>query len=228
MLRRLPRRGLQWKKAGWKIGKAGVGARELSVSEPTALWEGDIVLPDVLTELQDRTQLTRKTIARILTESRRLNDFKRIRSSSSKWPPMHQPLQASGPGRWHQVPASGEEHYYAQELFETEELTGYLRNLVLDTRKSVLLSTSSMTPASSVTSPRPWSNGRSRCKPSCRVGSRCRLRWKLQPRLGGGGRAERPERLYFVVETKSSLFDEDHVTARAVKIKYGAQRISPR
>src|SRR5690606_20394354 len=31
----------------------------------------------------------------------------------------------------------GEEHYYAQELFETEELTGYLRNLVLDTKKSV-------------------------------------------------------------------------------------------
>ena len=37
---------LQWKKAGLEIGKAGVGAKELSVSEPTALWEGDIVLPD--------------------------------------------------------------------------------------------------------------------------------------------------------------------------------------
>ena len=38
---------LQWKKAGLEIGKAGVGAKELSVSEPTALCEDDIVLPDV-------------------------------------------------------------------------------------------------------------------------------------------------------------------------------------
>ena len=30
----------------------------------------------------------------------------------------------------------GDEHYYAQELFETEELTGYLKNM-LDARKSV-------------------------------------------------------------------------------------------
>ncbi len=30
----------------------------------------------------------------------------------------------------------GNEYYYAQELFETEELTGYLRNM-LDTKKSV-------------------------------------------------------------------------------------------
>ena len=30
----------------------------------------------------------------------------------------------------------GDEHYYAQELFETEELTGYLRNM-LDANKSV-------------------------------------------------------------------------------------------
>ena len=68
---------LQWKKAGMSIGKAGVDASLLSVSEPIALYEADIELPDVLTELQDRTHLTRKTIARILTESTRLNDFKR-------------------------------------------------------------------------------------------------------------------------------------------------------
>src|SRR5690606_33373471 len=124
---------LQWKKAGLEIGKAGVGAKELSVSEPTALWEGDIVLPDVLTELQDRTQLTRKTIARILTESRRLNDFKRN-------PQQFIEVAADAINRCKRLALVdgikyqrlGEEHYYAQELFETEELTGYLRNLVLD------------------------------------------------------------------------------------------------
>jgi CubicO group peptidase (beta-lactamase class C family) len=37
--------------------------------------ETDIELPDLLTELQDRTQLTRRTICRILVESLRLDDF---------------------------------------------------------------------------------------------------------------------------------------------------------
>ena len=39
--------------------------------------EADIELPDLLTDLQDRTQLTRRTIHRILTGSGRLDDFKR-------------------------------------------------------------------------------------------------------------------------------------------------------
>ena len=39
--------------------------------------EGDIELPDLLTDLQDKTQLTRRSIHRILVESGRLDDFKR-------------------------------------------------------------------------------------------------------------------------------------------------------
>lgn len=31
----------------------------------------------------------------------------------------------------------GDEHYYAQELFEQEELTGYLKNMLTDIQKSV-------------------------------------------------------------------------------------------
>jgi type III restriction enzyme len=31
----------------------------------------------------------------------------------------------------------GDEHYYAQELFEQEELTGYLKNMLAETKKSV-------------------------------------------------------------------------------------------
>ena len=31
----------------------------------------------------------------------------------------------------------GDEHYYAQELFEKEELTGYIKNMVAETKKSV-------------------------------------------------------------------------------------------
>ena len=31
----------------------------------------------------------------------------------------------------------GHDHYYAQELFEQEELTGYLKNMLAETKKSV-------------------------------------------------------------------------------------------
>ena len=42
---------LQWKKAGMSISKAGVDASVPAVSEPVALVEGDIELPDLLTEI---------------------------------------------------------------------------------------------------------------------------------------------------------------------------------
>ena len=45
--------------------------------QTVVLDETDIELPDVLTDLQDRTQLTRRTIYRVLTGSGRLDDFKR-------------------------------------------------------------------------------------------------------------------------------------------------------
>ena len=37
--------------------------------------EGEIALPDLLTELQERTQLTRRSIQRVLADSGRLDDF---------------------------------------------------------------------------------------------------------------------------------------------------------
>ncbi len=68
---------LQWTKAGLTIGKAGVHAEELAGATIVAIREEDIELPDLLTELQDRTQLTRRSIVRILIDSGRLGDFKR-------------------------------------------------------------------------------------------------------------------------------------------------------
>jgi type III restriction enzyme len=57
-------------------GRRG-GDRESAGADTVTLDEADIELPDLLTDLQDRTQLTRRSIARILTESGRLDDFKR-------------------------------------------------------------------------------------------------------------------------------------------------------
>ncbi len=73
----IPRPRLQWRKAGIAIGQAGVEATERAGAATVVLDEADVELPDILTELQDRTQLTRRSIQRILRESGRLDDFKR-------------------------------------------------------------------------------------------------------------------------------------------------------
>ncbi|MBI2858454.1 MAG: DEAD/DEAH box helicase family protein, partial [Chloroflexi bacterium] len=63
---------IQIRKADLAIGKGGVEARNAVESAPTTLEETDIDLPDLLTDLQDKTQLTRRSLARILIDSLRL------------------------------------------------------------------------------------------------------------------------------------------------------------
>lgn len=57
---------VQIRKADLEIGKGGVEAKETETSIPISIDERDVTLPDILTDLQDRTQLTRRTLARIL------------------------------------------------------------------------------------------------------------------------------------------------------------------
>ena len=134
---RIPRTRLQWRKADIAIGQAEVEATEIAGAAPVVLEESDIELPDLLTELQDRTQLTRRSIHRILVGSGRLDDFKRN-------PQQFIELAAQAINRCKQralvdgikYQRIGDDAYYAQELFEQEELTGYLKNM-LEAEKSV-------------------------------------------------------------------------------------------
>ena len=133
----IPKTRLQWRKADIAIGQAGVEATETAGAATIVLDEADIDLPDLLTELQDRTQLTRRSIHRILLRSRRLDDFRRN-------PQQFIELAAQSVNRCKRQALVdgikyrriGDESYYAQELFEQDELTGYLRNMV-DAGKSV-------------------------------------------------------------------------------------------
>ena len=133
----IPKARLQWRKADIAIGQAGVETTETAGSATVVLDEAHIGLPDLLTELQDRTQLTRRSIHRILTESCRLDDFKRN-------PQQFIELAAQAVNRCKRqalvdgikYQRVGDKSYYAQELFERKELTGCLKNM-LDTEKSV-------------------------------------------------------------------------------------------
>jgi type III restriction enzyme len=127
----------QFRKADIAIGKGGVTAEETAASSFTTIHEDDIELPDIITDLQDKTQLTRGSIVRILRESRRLQDFARNPQQfidySSEAINRTKRLALVDGIKYSKI---GEDHFYAQELFQQEELKGYLKN-TLEAQKSV-------------------------------------------------------------------------------------------
>lgn len=218
----IPRTRLQWRKADLAIGKAGVEATEREGAATVLLEEQDIELPDLLTDLQDRTQLTRRSIQRILSGSRRLNDFKRN-------PQAFIELTAEAINRCKRLAIVdgikyqrlGDDHYYAQELFEQKELTGYLKNLVGATKavyeqviydsdneadfanqleKNLAIKVYAKLPGW-FTVPTPLGS----YNPD----------WAILVEQDGA------ERLYFVVETKSGLFSDDLREKERAKIECG-------
>jgi len=214
---------LLWHKAKITIGDAGVEATEKDGAADMTLDDRNIELPDLLTYLQNQTELTRRSLVRILIDSRRLNDFKRN-------PQQFTEIAAEIINRAKRLllvdgikyQRIGDQDYYAQELFETEELTGYLRNLFATSSKSVYeqvvydadteagfadqLEKNSLVKVYTklpgwFTVPTPLGS----YNPD----------WAVLADIGAG------ERLYLVVETKSSLlFDELRDRERA-KIKCG-------
>ena len=213
---------LQWRKADIAIGQAGVEATETTGAATVVLDEADIELPDILTELQDRTQLTRRSIQRILCESRRLGDFKRN-------PQQFIELAGQAINRCKQqalvdgikYQRLGDESYYAQELFEKEELSGYLKNM-RDTTKSVYEQVIYESGVEAVFADQLEKNT------AVKVYAKLPGWFQVPTPLGSYNPdwavlidSAEGERLYFVVETKGSLFASDLRSAESAKIECG-------
>jgi type III restriction enzyme len=213
---------LVWRKADLTIGRGGVDAEGKLGDDVVVLDEADIELPDVITDLQDKTQLTRRSIVRILTESGRLGEFRRN-------PQEFIDLAAEKINRCKRLALVdgikyqrlGDDCYWAQELFAEEELTGYLRNLV-DAEKSV--------------------HEQVVCDSDTEAKFADQLEknqaFKVYAKLPGWFTVPTPlgnynpdwavlverdgvDRLYFVVETKSSLFTDDLHARESRKIDCG-------
>lgn len=214
---------LQWRKADIAIGKAGVEATEREVAAPVYLNEADIELPDLLTDLQDRTQLTRRTIQRILADSGRLNDFKRN-------PQQFIELGAEAINRCKRLAIVdgikyqrlGDDHYYAQELFEHEELAGYMKNM-MDGERSVY----EQVVFDSETVERPFAEALEH-NSAIKVYAKLPGWFKVPTPLGTYNpdwavlvEMDGAERLYLVVETKGSLFNDDLRGQEGAKIECG-------
>ena len=95
-------------------------------------------MPDILRYLQDETRLTRRTIVRILIEARRLEDFKnnpqKFMEAVSEIIKQKMKLMIADGIKYERV---GNLEFYRQELFEMQELKGYLKSNAIKVEKSV-------------------------------------------------------------------------------------------
>ncbi|MBS0228301.1 MAG: DEAD/DEAH box helicase family protein [Proteobacteria bacterium] len=219
----IARARLQWRKAEIGIGKAGVEATEVAGASTVVLDEADIELPDLLTDLQDRTQLTRRTLVKILTECERLDDFKRnpqqfIEQAAEIINRCKRMALVDGI-RYQRL---GDDAVWAQELFETEELTGYLTNMLRDTKRSIY----EHVVYDSATE-RDFADALEK-DDDVVLYAKLPGWFKVPTPLGSYNpdwavlvNKDGTKRLYFVVETKSSLFTDDLRSKESAKIECG-------
>ena len=219
----VPRPRMQWNVADLRIEPAGVQAQLNEAGLPMSLLSDEgIALPDLLTEMQDRTHLTRRSLARILSQSGRLDDFRTNPQAfveiaaqtinQSKRSSLVDGIQYQRLGR---------ECYYAQELFTDRELAGYLQDMV-ESPKSVydwVICDSSNEAAFAQA-----------LEQNAAVKLYAKLpRWFEVPTPLGAYRPdwavlitdENGERLYFVVETKGSVFLDDLRNRERAKVECG-------
>ena len=215
---------VQVRKADLAIGKGGVEAVNPVTSAPTTIEETDIDLPDLLTDLQDKTQLTRRSLARILIESLRLDDFKRnpqqfIEFAAEAMNRTKRKALVDGI-RYQRI---GDEIFYAQELFEQEELTGYLKSM-LASEKSVYEQVVYDSAGIEGTFAEELEKNT-----AVKVYAKLPGWFQVQTPLGSYNpdwailieTDDGNERLYFVAETKGSLFTEDLRGTEGLKIDCG-------
>ena len=128
---------LIYTKAGLDISAGGVVAEE-SDRYSVGLDNLQENIPDIIAYLQNETNLTRKTIVEILLRSKTITMFKKnpqrymeqvVEIISSKMR-----LMIVDGIKYTKI---GDDEYYAQELFDTKELTGYLSKNMIESKKSV-------------------------------------------------------------------------------------------
>ena len=126
-----------YRKARAEIDRGGVHAEQ--VQETASVYESrSFDLPDLITYLQNETNLTRRTIVKIINNSGRLESFKNnpqkfIEQVSTIIQHQMRLFVVDGI-KYHKI---GDDHFYAQELFSDNELFGYLQKNMVESRKSV-------------------------------------------------------------------------------------------
>ncbi|MDM8536374.1 DEAD/DEAH box helicase family protein [Desulfobacterales bacterium HSG17] len=127
----------QYSKGLTKIERSGVNTEELKTSQHV-YDANDFNLPDIIGHLQNETNLKRETLAQILIRSKKLKHFcnnpqKFMDQASAIIKSLMRQFIVDGI-KYEKI---GNDHFYAQELFEEEELMGYLNKNMMEAQKSV-------------------------------------------------------------------------------------------
>jgi type III restriction enzyme len=213
-----------YRRAITSIDRGGVGA-EL-IGESTYIYGAEhFEIPDILSYLQNETQLTRRSLCRILIDSGRLDQFKnnpqrfieRVLGIIRK----QMQLFIVDGIKYHRI---GDDVYYGQELFEDQELFGYLSKNMLESNKS---------PFEHVVYDfgveHAFAQAMERSD-DVQVYAKLPAWFKIDTPLGSYNPdwavlidTDDGRRLYFVVETKSTLFTEALRATEKAKIDCGIE-----
>ena len=211
-----------YSKAGIEITQGGVEADVVEENSFVYNAKG-LELPDIVSYLQNETNLTRRAIVEILTKSGRLEQFK---NNPQKF--IEQAMVMIRRTMRHFVVDGikyekiGDESYYAQEIFEEQELAGYLNQNLQESHKGVydyVIYDSDVEKNFAVSFER---------NPLIKVYAKLPPFFKIDTPLGSYNPdwavvidKDGEEKLYFVVETKSSLFTDALRPEEQAKIDCG-------
>lgn len=182
-------------------------------------------LPDLITYLQNETNLTRRTIVRIINGSGRLESFKnnpqKFIEQVSNIIQRQMRLFVVGGIKYHKI---GDDQFYAQELFSDNELFGYLQKNMVKSEKSVF---DHVVYDSDVELEFAKSFEDSN---DIKLYAKLPDWFKIETPLGTYNpdwalliEADGKEKLYFVVETKGSLFTDALRPTEKAKIACGKE-----
>ena len=205
-----------------KISDAGVAGVKERASGFMSLSAENAAVPDVLGELQNRTQLTRRSLAKMLIDSGRLDD---LRANPAVFIDQAADLidQAKIAAlvdgiRYERI---GDDAVYAQDLFESEELMGYLNKMV-EVQRAPTTAIRFDTPSEGAFAEALNANE------AVKVFAKLPDWFKVPTPLGNYNpdwavlvTTETGDRLYFVVETKGSELIGDLRPEEAAKVRCG-------
>lgn len=213
-----------YSKAKNKITKVGVEIDTESIKEQFSDVEIiDYKLPDIITYLQNETNLTRKNIVDILIKSGKLESFKnnpqKFIDGAIKIIKKTMSIFIVDGIKYQKI---GNDSYYAQECFEEQELYGYLSKNMIENRDNKSIYNYTIYDSDVEKGFAKSFNENDNVKLFTKLPS-----WfKINTPLGGYNpdwavliEKDNEEKLYFVVESKGSLFTDDLRDTEEAKIK---------
>jgi len=214
-------------KAALNESKAGVMAEENN-RYSMDIDEYNFVLPDIITFLQNQTNLTRRTIVEILKKSERLEDFKKnpqkFMDEVASIIKRKMRLMIVDGIKYEKI---GDEAYYAQELFETKELSGYLSKNMIPSERSIYEYIIYDSDVEAEFAKKFEKND------SVKLYIKLPGWFKIETPLGNYNpdwavliEKDNTEKLYFVVETKGSILSEDLRAKEEKKIQCGEKHFA--